>query len=593
MKIRIHKTSFPATVIFTLIFISVFPVCLFASNQEITINKNKLGQIYLPDSSIYVGKLKNELFEGKGKLFWPNGRVYQGDFKNGLMHGKGIFKYSNGNVYQGEMFEGLLSGKGKLKYKNGDVYTGLFVKGSFDGEGLFVTKSGSSYKGSFKNSDFHGDGRYQSTSGDVYQGIFVDGDATGAGKIEFKSGDLYVGNLKKWKMHGAGQYTGKEGTIYTGQFVKGEMQGSGEVKFKSGNYYKGEIKNWRANGKGEMQTKTSRRYIGEFKDGVYHGQGLLTFKSGNIYKGSFEKGYRQGKGVYTRKNPKGRKKQVTGWWQYDDYVGKNKPGKTDKKKKLKPVNAEAIFYQQRGLLSKKLSTLKFETPFVPDLYMLAFGSAGYQDVFMNEVQFSKHYFDMKLGTKNRSIGLINNHKVSKKIPIASVSNLEISLDYLSRIMDKEQDILFLFLTSHGSKKHVLSVSLRGLPLNNLPAKKLASLLKKTGIKWKVIVISACYSGGFIKELKDDYTMIMTAAKSDHVSFGCSDDADFTYFGRALFKEAIPRTKSFREAFESAKKIVTKMEKTDNYSHSEPQFYSTPSIEAQLKLWRKSFNKAVK
>jgi len=544
--------------------------------------------IHLPDSSVYRGELKNGVFDGKGKLTWRNGQEYTGDFKNGMMNGVGVFNLSNGSRYRGEFAEGQISGKGKYKYKTGDEYIGDFSNGDFNGQGELIMTNGSEYKGYFKDGNFDGLGHYKSTNGDIYIGLFLNGEANGKGKIEYSEGAVYVGEISQWKMHGMGKYTSDDGRLYTGNFVDGVMQGKGEVKFKSDSIYIGEIKNWRGAGQGELFIEGQRIYIGEFKDGQYHGQGELTSKSGNIYKGAFENGIRHGKGVLIRKDPKGRKKELTGWWQYGDYSGDTEPKKQSKKKKPKAVNAEAIFYQQQKLLASTLSTLKFETPFVPDLYMLAFGAAGYQDVFMKEVEYAKHLFDMKLGTKNRSIGLINNHKISTKIPMASVSNLEISLDYLSRLMDKEQDILFLFLTSHGSKKHVLSVSLRGLPLNDLPAKKLASLLKSSGIKWKVIVVSACYSGGFIKELKDDYTMIMTASKSDHVSFGCSEEAEFTYFGRAFFKEALPRSKTFKQAFETAKQIVSKMEDKEKFSHSEPQFYSTPKIEAQLKVWRKSF-----
>ena len=63
---------------------------------------------------------------------------------------------------------------------------------------------------------------------------------------------------------------------------------------------------------------------------------------------------------------------------------------------------------------------------------------------------------------------------------------------------------------------------------------LKSALDKSGIRWRVIVVSACYSGTFINALKDPYTMIITASKADKASFGCTDDADMTYFGRAFF-----------------------------------------------------------
>jgi len=588
MKIQFNKSSIIQIALLPFIFSGLFIVNLYASTEDINLQRNKSGALQLPDSSVYEGETKDGVFHGKGKLTWSNGSVYQGEFKNGLMHGKGTHKLISGAYYKGSMKQGLKSGKGTLTFANGDIYTGDFSNDALDGMGELQMSNGATYNGHFKKDEFNGEGKFTSSNGDIYQGQFVNSEASGASKILYENGDVYTGNLTNWHMDGTGEFRIKDGMIYTGEFVKGNMQGKGEVKFPSGDVYKGDIGYWSGNGNGELITKDEGTYLGEFKNGAYHGQGILTYPNGNTYQGEFENGLRHGKGTFVKKNPKGSKKNLVGWWQYGRYSGSDKPSKTRNKKKPNKVDGEAIFYNQHKLLSTVLSSLKFETPYEPDLYMLAFGSAGYQDVFMKEVEYSRTYFDLKLGTRGRSIGLINNHKVAKKVPMASVSNLKISLDTLSRVMDKEQDILFLFLTSHGSRKHELSVSLRGLKLNNLPASKLASLLKNTGIKWKVIVISACYSGGFIDELKDDYTMIMTVSKSDNVSFGCSDDAEFTYFGRAFFKEALPQSKTFRQAFDRAKDIVAKMEDKEDFSHSEPQFYSTPKIEAQLKLWRKSF-----
>ena len=118
------------------------------------------------------------------------------------------------------------------------------------------------------------------------------------------------------------------------------------------------------------------------------------------------------------------------------------------------------------------------------------------------------------------------------------------------------------------------------------------MLKHSGIRWKVIVISACYAGGFIAPLKDDHTLIITAARSDRTSFGCDDQNDFTYFSEAYFKEALPKSAGFAEAFEQAKVLVQAREAADfreggmeAEEHSEPQLFQGKAIAAQLKAWR--------
>ncbi len=86
-------------------------------------------------------------------------------------------------------------------------------------------------------------------------------------------------------------------------------------------------------------------------------------------------------------------------------------------------------------------------------------------------------------------------------------------------------MLFLSLSSHGSKDGEISVRNGMLALNDLSASDLAAALRESGIKWKVIVVSACYAGKFIEPLRDDNTIIIAAAAADRTSFGCSDDRE--------------------------------------------------------------------
>ncbi len=58
------------------------------------------------------------------------------------------------------------------------------------------------------------------------------------------------------------------------------------------------------------------------------------------------------------------------------------------------------------------------------------------------------------------------------------------------------------------------------------------------------MVSACYAGGFIEPLKDDRTLVITAADAHHTSFGCGAESDFTYFGKAYFDQALRATYSF-------------------------------------------------
>ena len=78
--------------------------------------------------------------------------------------------------------------------------------------------------------------------------------------------------------------------------------------------------------------------------------------------------------------------------------------------------------------------------------------------------------------------------------------------------------MFLYLTSHGSKHQKLSVIFMPLRLNDVEPHFLKESLDSSGIKYRVLVISACYSRLFIEPLMDDYTIILTSSASGKQSF---------------------------------------------------------------------------
>ena len=86
---------------------------------------------------------------------------------------------------------------------------------------------------------------------------------------------------------------------------------------------------------------------------------------------------------------------------------------------------------------------------------------------------------------------------------------------------------------------------------------------------------------------------MTAARADRVSFGCSEENDFTYFGRALFAEALNETDDLARAFELAKTRVAEREQADDFEPSEPQLWAPkPVLEHWKKLRRQQAEEAL-
>ena len=253
----------------------------------------------------------------------------------------------------------------------------------------------------------------------------------------------------------------------------------------------------------------------------------------------------------------------------------------------KPLIAEEAFASQPALLDRALGELDPGVEGQPDLYFVAFGPYGSQDVFLKESLYSSRLFEQRFGARGRTVTLVNSRQKIDELPLASVTNLAYTLKRIGKTMDPEEDILFLFLTSHGSPDAELSVRLPGLTFKPLTAPVLASVLEGSGIRWRVLVVSGCYSGTFLDALKNERTLVISASRADRTSFGCSDGAEFTYFGRAYFQQALNKTRSFTEAFAIASKLVTEWEKKEGRTNSEPQMVAGKQIEAHLARWRET------
>jgi hypothetical protein len=257
------------------------------------------------------------------------------------------------------------------------------------------------------------------------------------------------------------------------------------------------------------------------------------------------------------------------------------PDYTEARAPRAQVNAEQVFYAQHDLLEQAKRALLRQRPGVTDLYFVGFGSYAHEDVFMKEVHVIRELFDTRFDTTGRSVALINNPRTTADTPIASATNLERTLRHLGRVMDPEEDVLVLYLTSHGSRQHRLAVDFWPLSLNTLTPERLRQMLDSSGIKWRVVVISACFSGGFIEKLRDEHTLVMTSASAGRESFGCGAASDFTYFGKALFDVELRRTFSFTEAFQAARRQISEREQSERFTPSEPQLAASPIMEQKL------------
>ena len=249
-------------------------------------------------------------------------------------------------------------------------------------------------------------------------------------------------------------------------------------------------------------------------------------------------------------------------------------------------SAEEVMFDQSQLLGEALDAIKPREPGKTNLYVLSFAGDGSEDVFRNEAEYVEKLFSQRFDNAGRVLTLINNPSTVAKRPLATLTNLRLSLQALAEKMNPEQDILLLFLTSHGSEDHQLYVDLEPLPLDQITPDDLQQALHtQPSLRWKIVIVSACYSGGFIDALRDDSTMVITAARADRTSFGCGTDSQITWFGKAFFADALNKTTSFHKAFDLASADIQKWETDDKVEErSEPQILSNRRIEAKLDDW---------
>jgi len=237
---------------------------------------------------------------------------------------------------------------------------------------------------------------------------------------------------------------------------------------------------------------------------------------------------------------------------------------------------------QRDLIDAQIAHFPAETGSEAHVYFLGFAGYGEERVFAEEIKLAAKIVGEKYGSASRSVLLLNDRRDLSTYPLASESSLRYSLNALGRVMNRDEDVLFLALSSHGSRGATIEVSNEGMEPQPLGAVTLADLLAESGIRWKVIVVSACFSGAFVEPLADNHTIILTAASRSRTSFGCSDQRDLTYFGEAFYRDSLPGSTQLRAAFETAKQEIRRREQEEGVRASQPQSYFGPLMEEKLR-----------
>ncbi|BCL74523.1 hypothetical protein JHS3_02590 [Jeongeupia sp. HS-3] len=241
---------------------------------------------------------------------------------------------------------------------------------------------------------------------------------------------------------------------------------------------------------------------------------------------------------------------------------------------------ETVLYAEPGRLAEALAAIRPGRAGVVENYALLVGGDAGQQVFLREASAIRGRLDQRFDTAGRSVLLANHDRATGELPIATRTSVAAALAAIGEKMNRDEDVLVLYLTSHGSREHEFALNNPPLELAGLTPGWLRQALDVSGVRWRVVIVSACYSGGFVPALANRDTLVMTAAAADRASFGCADENDFTYFGKALY-DALGRSRDWREIGMLTREAVAAREAQDGFEPSLPQFSLGSAIAVKL------------
>lgn len=242
-------------------------------------------------------------------------------------------------------------------------------------------------------------------------------------------------------------------------------------------------------------------------------------------------------------------------------------------------------------LARDIAALAPQRPGHPDLYVLGFAGDGSEQVFQNEVLHLQALAAQRLDAAGRVLVLANHPPlpIQRPLPRATLANLEQALAAIGAVMDPDEDLLLLYITTHGTSDHELLLRTPDEPDAFIGAGDLRDALDASGIRNRVLALSACYSGGFVRTLRDPDTLLLTAAHRDRPSFGCGIDSAATYFGRAWLVDGLNQTVDFDAAFAAATLAIERREMAAGLPPSQPQINRGRRIGERLAAWREAFS----
>jgi hypothetical protein len=203
-------------------------------------------------------------------------------------------------------------------------------------------------------------------------------------------------------------------------------------------------------------------------------------------------------------------------------------------------------------------------------------------VFAEEIGTAARAVGTKFSTTKRSLLLVNDRRDDEKYPLATVSALRHALLATGRAHEQGRGrVVPRVVVARIRGRHRLGEQRVDDVLARPRRRRVARHARRVRHPLARDRDLGLLSGSFIEALRDDRTIVITAASADRTSFGCSDDRDLTEFGAAFYRDALPGAPNLRAAFEATRKLVAEREQAEQREASDPQAWFGPLIEAKL------------
>ena len=230
-------------------------------------------------------------------------------------------------------------------------------------------------------------------------------------------------------------------------------------------------------------------------------------------------------------------------------------------------------------LDVALASLQPQRPGVVDAYVVAVALDS-DPVFGREAREAARVLSRRYGAAGHTVVLAGSDgSADSSLPMGSPANITAVLARVAELMDRREDGLVLYTTSHGAPWGIVYND-GDQGFGAISPTRLWTTLSTLGISNRLLLISACFSGVFVPLLASDTTAIVTAASADRTSFGCQADMDWTFFGDAMINHALRKPQPLAQADAEATAMIGGWEAQGKLTPSQPQM----SIGAGARTW---------